>query len=297
MCASRNPDFYTNLNSQTGVLHLAVHPSSPYPTCLLSQQNATANDARTNYYGIYGGTPRLVISGTVISSSADYSSSAIFTPYLGLTSPASIRIVQEKFAADSIRSTVIIKTEATNTLGALSLFVALAEDTVFYTGGNGESQHYDVFRKSLTNTTGDAVTLPVIVGDSIVFTFTSLSDPIWNFSRIFTLAILQESVSKSLVQAETVAPSTGVATTVISNNGMDVNVKVFPNPADHFITVLLSDNKSATMYLSGLEGNLLMQSSISQKESKIDISSLSKGVYLLRVKTDKGEFIQKISKQ
>ena len=72
VCASRNPGFYTNLNMQTGVLNLAVHPSSPYPNCLLYQQNATANDARTNYYGIYGSTPRLVINGNVISSAANY---------------------------------------------------------------------------------------------------------------------------------------------------------------------------------------------------------------------------------
>ena len=96
ICASRNPGFYTNLHNQTGILHLAVHPSSPYPNCLLYQQNGTANDARTNYYGIYGSTPRLVINGNVISGGTNYSSSSIFTPYLGLTSPASIRIIQEK---------------------------------------------------------------------------------------------------------------------------------------------------------------------------------------------------------
>ena len=140
ICASRNPGFYNNLNGQTDVLHLAIHPSSPYSGCLLYNQNATANDARTNYYGIYGTTPRLVINGNVIPASANYSSSSIFTPYLGLTSPASIRIVQEKFSTDSIRATVIIKTEAVNSLGALSLFVALAEDTVFYTGSNGDSR-------------------------------------------------------------------------------------------------------------------------------------------------------------
>ena len=128
VCSSRNPGFYTNLNAQPNVLHLAVHPSAPYASCLLYQQNTVANNARTNYYGVFGSTPRLVINGNVISSSANYSSPAIFTPYLGLTSPASIRIVQEKFATDSIRSTIIVKTEAVNTLGALSLFVALAED-------------------------------------------------------------------------------------------------------------------------------------------------------------------------
>ena len=82
VCASRNPGFYTNLNAQSGVIHLAIHPSSPYAACVLSMHNPVENDGRTNYYSIYGGTPRLVIQGTVISSSADYSMSSIFAPYL-----------------------------------------------------------------------------------------------------------------------------------------------------------------------------------------------------------------------
>lgn len=298
VCASRNPGFYTNLNAQTNVLHLAVHPSSPYSNCLLYQQNPTANDARTNYYGVYNSTPRIVINGNVISATANYSSSAIFTPYLGLTSPASIRIVQEKFATDSIRSTIIIKTEATNTLGALSLFVALAEDTVFYTGGNGEPLHFNVFRKSLTNTNGDAVTLPATVGDSVVFTFTSLSNPVWNFSRILTLTILQETTSKNLVQAEVVPASAGVVTTgifpsLLENDG----VRLFPNPVDKFITIQLGESKSAIVSLNSIEGKLLMQKTISQGENQVDISALPKATYLINIKTDKGELNQKISKQ
>ncbi|MBA3283683.1 MAG: T9SS type A sorting domain-containing protein [Nitrosopumilus sp.] len=297
VCASRNPGFYTNLNAQTNVLHLAIHPSSPYPNCLLYQQNAAANDARTNYYGIYGSTPRLVINGTVISASSNYSSSALFNPYLGLTSPASIRIVQEKFSTDSIRSTIIIKTEATNTLGALSLFVSLAEDTVFYTGGNGEPLHFDVFRKSLTSNTGDAVTLPATVGDSVVFTFNSLSNPIWNFSRIFTLAILQETTSKNLVQAEAVPASAGVGTTGINNNNYELYTSVFPNPSHNFITVQLGESESATVSINNLEGKIVMQKLISHIESQIDISALPNATYILSVKTDKGEYSQKIYKQ
>ena len=79
VCASKNPGFYTNLKNQQGVIHLAVHPSSPYTSCILSKHNVSENDARTNYYGVYGATPRLAIQGVVIASNANYSSAAIFT--------------------------------------------------------------------------------------------------------------------------------------------------------------------------------------------------------------------------
>ena len=48
ICASRNSGIYTNLNTQSNLIHLAIHPSSPYSSCLLYQQNEAANDARTN---------------------------------------------------------------------------------------------------------------------------------------------------------------------------------------------------------------------------------------------------------
>ncbi|MBA2421839.1 MAG: T9SS type A sorting domain-containing protein [Chitinophagales bacterium] len=297
VCASRNPGFYTNLNSQAGVLHLAVHPSAPYSSCLLYQQNSTANDARTNYYGIYGGTPRLVINGVVISSSADYSSSSIFTPYQSLTSPASILIVQQKFGTDSVRATVIIKTEAPHALGDLSLFVALAEDTVFYTGTNGEDQHYDVFRKSLSSTTGTSVALPAAVGDSIMLTFSSPSNSIWNFSRIYTLAILQETSSKNLVQAEAVSPSADVAATGINENIKQITASIFPNPVDNLFTIQLGESSDAIITLTDIDGKLIMQQAVSQSQFQFDISSLPKATYLLNIKTEKGEFSQKIIKR
>ncbi len=296
-CSSRNPGFYTNLNSQTGVLHLAIHPSAPYASCLLYQQNATDNDARTNYYGIYGSTPRLVINGTVISSGANYSNSSIFTPYQSLTSPVSIRIVQQKFGTDSIRSTVIIKTEAANSLTGLSLFVALAEDSVFYTGGNSEPIHFDVFRKSLSAVTGDAVTLATTVGDSVMYTFSSASNAVWNFSRIYSLVILQETATKNLVQAEAVSPLEGVVTTGISNNIKQIEASVFPNPTDNFLTVQFNEATHATITVTDIDGKLIMQKAISQNQFKLDISSLPKAIYLINIKTEKGEFNQKFIKQ
>ncbi len=286
ICASRNPGFYTNLNNQTGILHLAIHPSSPYPNCLLYQQNATANDARTNYYGIYGSTPRLVINGNVISGGTNYSSSSIFTPYLGLTSPASIRIVQEKFNSDSIRSTIIIKTEAVNTLGALSLFVALAEDSVIYTGGNGEPIHFDVFRKSMTSATGDAVTLPTVAGDSIVFTFISQSNPIWNFSRIATMAILQETISKNLVQAEAVSAASGVTTTSVNelnNNGNNL-FTVYPTIIQDFVNIDINKfEDNSEIKIIDILGNIIYKAPLTSSILQLQITNISNGIYFVQV--------------
>ena len=288
ICASRNPGFYTNLNSQTGVIHLAIHPSSPYAACFLSMHNPIENDGRTNYYGIYGGTPRLVIQGTVISSSVNYSSASIFTPYLGQTSPASIKIYQYKYGNDSIRSRIVIKTEATHTLTNLSLFVALAEDTINYTGSNGESVHYDVFRKSLTGTSGISVTLPAVVGDSVVYIKSSPTNVAWNFSKIFTIAILQDATTKAVIQSENISAKTNNLATGLKNE----------STAHSNVTVYFSENKinisqnkntedlSFTLY--DISGRVLINQMIETNMETIPLSSLSPGIYLYGIKSAKG---------
>jgi hypothetical protein len=297
ICATRNPGFYTNLNNQQDVLHIAIHPSSPYASCLLYQQNSTANDARTNYYGIYGGTPRLVINGNVISGSANYSLSSMFTPYQSLTTPASIRIVQQKYGSDSIHSTIIIKTEALHSLPGLSLFVALAEDTVFYTGGNGETSHRDVFRKTLSPVTGANVTLPATVGDSIILNYTSLSNGLWDFSRIYTIAILQQTVSKNLVQAEAAGVSDGLVSTGINQIAFNKEIFAFPNPTNGSITLKMSNNYSLVVSVYDLQGKFIFEKSISKNESQVDLSSLPPATYLLKVNNGKEIHSQLIEKK
>jgi hypothetical protein len=296
-CASRNPGFYTNLNSQESVLHLAIHPSSPYSNCLLYQQNATANDARTNYYGVYGATPRFIINGEVLSGGLSPSNSSIFAPFQSLTSPASIRIVQEKFAQDSIRATIIIKTVASHSLPGLSLFTALAEDTVFYTGGNGEQMHFDVFRKSLSTVTGTPLTLPAQVGDSLVFNYSSVANSTWDFSRIYTLAILQETDAKSVVQSEAANPVSNILVTGINTMNADFGVNLFPNPTDALVRVELNQLSNAKLSVYSSDGKLVLQKFTSQSETFLDLSNLPAASYVLTIDSEKGRCSKRLIKK
>jgi hypothetical protein len=296
VCASRNPGLFTNLNNQKDLLRLAVHPSSPYSSCKLYQQNAASNDARTKYYGFFGGTPRIVINGVAIAAGADYSSNALFDSYKSLTTPASIRIEQKKFGSDSIRAIVVIKTEATHSLGDLSLFVALAEDTVFYKGNNGEAQHYSVFRQSLTAAEGLSVTLPATIGDSVLFSFTAANNSIWNFDRIFSLVILQESANKALVQAEAAMPMKSMPTAGQISNSVDLQVAIYPNPASNSVTIQMADQAITRIELATLDGKILNDVTFLDKEHTLDLSDLSRGTYVLKISNSKGNYYQKLIK-
>jgi hypothetical protein len=286
ICASKNPGFYSNLKNQSGVIHLAVHPSSPYTSCILNKHNVTENDARTNYYGVYGATPRLAIQGVVISSNANYNSAAIFTPYLGQTSPASIKIYQRKFGTDSIRTRIVVKTEATHALTNLKLCVFLAEDTIVYTSPNGETKHFDVFRKSLTGVTGVSLTLPAAVGDSVVYIKSSPANTAWNFSRIYTLAILQDGTSKAIVQCESVpAKKNDIATAIEKESIGNINMDVFV--LNHVITIrqnITVENSNFSLY--DISGKIVLTKDLETGQETVSVAGLSPGVYLYAVKSN-----------
>lgn len=296
VCASRNPGFFTNLNKQGGVLHLAIYPSSPYSSCKLNQHNKIENDGRTNYYGVYGSTPRLVIQGEVISADTDYSNASLFSSYIAQTSPASIKIIQTKFGNDSIRSTIIIKTEAAHALGNLKLFIALAEDTVFYVSPNGEKKHFDVFRKSLTGTSGVAIILPATVGDSVVYTASSIANAAWNFWRIYTMAILQEDLNKSVVQCEAASASSGGTLNGIKSHTNLLELTTFPNPVTDQLHITLSDPSMAMATLYSINGHLLFKEEF-ETQLLINVARLPQGQYVLVVVSKMGRVSKLISKQ
>ncbi len=298
ICATKNPGFYTNLNNNEGILHLAIHPSSPYSACLLNQNNVEENDDRTNFYGLYGGTPRIVIQGTAISPAEDYSDESLFDPFKDQVSPASIRFEQTKFNTDSIQCNIIIKTEAENTLGDLLLFVALAEDTLFYSSPNGEDQHYDVFRKSMFSADGITVNLPSEVGDSIILSTSAALNFAWNSDRIYSIAILQESGSKEVVQSEAsdVFIDSLVEATSIDNLNEPFSLTIFPNPViDDLLLIKTSENLVNTLLLFDLNGKLFYSTTFKNQHS-LSLENFAQGEYLLKVINEKGVIDRKFVK-
>jgi hypothetical protein len=298
ICASRNPGFFNNFNSaNTGnMMHLAIHPSSPYSNCLLNNHDTPANDDRTKYYGVFGSTPRLVINGTSLSASTSYNSASIFTPFTGMTTPVSVELSQQKFGTDSIRVRVVVKAVATHSLGAQNLYVVLAEDTVFYNAPNGENRHYNVMRRSLFGTTGMQVSVPTTVGDSMVYVKTVTAHSDWDFSRIFALAILQNENDKVITQSAALSPSSNTNVTVgIKKVQKSTVYKVFPTPALNSLRIQ-SITSGLTQYnVVSISGSQVMTGSFSN-ETVLDISTIPNGVYFITLESEEETYTQKVIK-
>lgn len=294
ICANRNPGFYNNLNNQEGVLHLAIHPSSPYSSCIFSQANPGENDGRTNYYGIYGGTPRLVIQGVVISAGTNYGNAAIFEPYLNQTSPVSLDIRQTKEDGQIIVS-VTITAETDNNLGTARLFLAAAEKEVMYQAPNGEDVHHDVFRRTFNgDPTGVSVDVPATAGESVTISSSLMANMDWVYDQLFTLAILQDNASKAVIQSSAADPSENEPLV----NTAEINTlaaRIFPNPVQDILQVQLATDVKATFLLFNSQGQVL-QSGTFQGQTQVEMENYPSGLYWLEVQNAEGKAVRKVVK-
>jgi hypothetical protein len=285
VCAAQNPGFYNTMQSLPDVLHLAIYPSSPYAACILNQQSQPANDQRTNFYGVYCSTPRFVVQGEV-KTSAGAPGSAYFTPYLNQQSPISLRLTQKKYGNDSVYVRVAIKNALSHALSGLTLFVALAEDTLFYTSPNGETQHYDVFRKCLGPAAGNPVVLSSNAGDSLVFESRTVSDPNWNPARIYAMVILQ-GPDKKVIQAEAVSAKEGVILGLMKSEPMD-NLKVWSDHQKQLISVRSEYAVINEFFLFDVCGKIIKEIRTNQNHLDLEISGLSSGLYYFKITTSEG---------
>lgn len=286
ICSSRNPSFYSNFKNQKNAIHIAFHPSSPYATCFFSMQNPKENDDRAKYYNAYGGTPRFVLNG--VESFDQVGSSSYYDAVKDKTSPFSITIEQSKVDSKTIQAKIIIKKVSVSPVQENSLFVAIAEDTINYRGGNGEPVHYDVFRKTISNILGDKITLPVNIGQSLELRYSSAVSASWDINRIFLVVALQNNTTKEVLQAAASKPKDNF---VITNNfdlGKDnIELQISPNPA--FSSISLGSNiiNSGYVEIYNMFGKKVLSQDVSLNSSSIDISMLPKGIYSILLKDNK----------
>ncbi|OSZ78374.1 hypothetical protein CAP35_08965 [Chitinophagaceae bacterium IBVUCB1] len=278
VCASRNPGLYSNHAAFPQVLHIAYHPSSPYVACPLNQHNKSENDARANFYGVFGSTPRLLIQAKEVTGS--FTTASIFQNELGKTTAFEVSAKLTE-SAGNIEVRVVVTKKDASSLTNLTLYVPLVEDTLFFAAANGESKHMDVFRKSFWGNTPLAITAPANVGDSIVSTQQITVNSAWNKGRIYAIAILQDG-SKNHVQAaksNKLPYATGIVNTSIKQ------LSIFPNPSSDHIQLNGNNAYRYNLSITDMTGKVISSLSISGRD-KIDVSALPIGTYIVRVSQD-----------
>lgn len=288
ICANRNPALFQNLANHPQVLHLSIHPSSPYANCFLSQRNASTNDARTNYYGIYGGTPRLVINGVVQTPGVNFGAASIFAPFEQDSTAFMVTPEIALLGSDSILYTIKIVRKAADMLDSAVLFSGILQDTVFGNGGNGEQAHYQVLVAGAQQT----ISLPPNIGDSVVISSRLALRANWVPARLMSLGLLQQTSSKVLIQA---AKSDLLVTGVSSSTRplpSNEAVQLYPNPSTGWLKTNLEPPFGYRLQSS--HGGLLQSGLSTNGEIQLE-ADLVNGLYLLQLTTAEGfVFIQKV---
>lgn len=282
ICANRNPALLQNLASHPQVLNLSIHPSSPFANCFLSQRNAIVNDSRTNFYGIYGGTPRIVINGVVQTSGVNFGAPSIFSPFQQDSTAFSMEVSIEKEGIDTIIYRVKIIKLAPESIESAFLFSGLSQDTIFGNGGNGELAHHQV----LVAANQEIISLPMQINDSLIITKRLAVLGVWDLTRLAAFGILQQNPQRALIQAARSDLLTSSLQTSTKDIAINATLRLYPNPTAGILKSNQAEPFSFRLYT--LQGDLLQKGASLAGEIKLR-DDLSSGLYLIQLTTESGE--------
>lgn len=85
-------------------------------------------------------------------------------------------------------------------------------------------------------------------------------------------------------------------TTTIKNN-TELSFSVFPNPTTDKVTINYTETKNARLQIYDILGKCVLTRDLRNGQNDIDVSKLSKGGYMIKVKTNDGIIVKKLIKQ
>ena len=291
-CASRNPALFDVLEDYPQVLHIAYYPGAPYVSCIFHQHNPAENDARTNYYGIYGGTPRVVLQGEVVGFQTPLLKADQLDTELGKTSAYTIRVTHAKTSDDEAGARIVITKVADQTVQSLKLYAVIAEKEIHYAAPNGENLHHEVFRRVLID---EDVDIPS-VGDSVIFIESYGLNQDWNEDEIIITAMLQDAGNKKILQAAESGRLDAGSFFINDNELGSANEFLYPNPVAGKLYISSSrQGKFIEAKIYNLTG-ALEKSFIDP--GAMDLSNIPGGIYMVVLTASDGKrFVGRIVKQ
>ena len=116
------------------------------------------------------------------------------------------------------------------------------------------------------------------------------------FARIYSIGV--DSQGRIIYRGMTgfiinvMSPSQLTGINYISN---DISSSIYPNPSENFISVSAGFNPGSSYKIVNITGSEVMNGNISADE-KLNISSLSPGIYIIRVADNRSEYFGKFIK-
>jgi hypothetical protein len=188
---------------------------------------------------------------------------------------------------------VVLRVTENHSLTDMNLYIAAAEDTVFYNAPNGEKTHYNVFRKVLIN---QSVQLPSAVGDSIVLFARTDMDSDWEAERMFAIAMLQNSSTKSMEQVEWSKGQEAEQTTLSVAKQEKYAYQVYPNPATSILYLSAMSSGNTEYRVLNLEGQTVLSGAFIS-EAQISLEGLKSGMYFISLASYQEQTVYRFMKR
>jgi Outer membrane protein Omp28/Secretion system C-terminal sorting domain len=292
-CANTNPSFYTSIKVETNpdVHHLAIHPDIPYTQCPLYQANATEQVKRKVFYGILG-TPRVCVNGAANVGLSTITAATLATE-VAKTSPLSVK-VKEITGVAGRTATISVKPVGDVPAAEYRLFVAVVEKKLNFAAYNGESVHYDVFRKFLTSADGDAFTMPAKgVEASLNFNYTPVSP--WVADQVYVLAFVQNMTTKEILNSGTKFD----VVSAVDEPQLDNQLSVSPNPTNGTFRYAFDNLTPQYLTLTNVVGQVVLSKNNEAivNNGELNLTNQPSGVYYLTIKAKEGFAVKKVVKQ
>jgi hypothetical protein len=284
VCAANNPAFYTRVGSLFGANahHIAIHSNVPYSTCLFYQGNTTEQDARATFYGL-AGTPSVSINGGALQSVSNVSV-GVLQGEAAKRSPIGIQVT-ESLSGNNVIATIQVKTFGTVPAGTYKLYAAQVLKRVNQATPNGESIHYDVFRKWMMNN-GVPFT-PASVGSSVTMSYTYPNETIWGSNDNYLVVFVQNTATKEVLNSGNKFDEALPSPTSETAN-LNQKILLYPNPAKEDITLDFTDLNAISFAVLNAQGQIIDNQLITSATKKLSLTNYAKGIYWIRVQTSEG---------
>ncbi len=295
ICASKNPAFYNLINQYPDdIHHISIHPSFPYNTCAFYLANTTENNARTSYYGVFG-TPSIALNGTLQPITTPLLTTATLQEYLGNTSPLWLQ-VSESGPSNARVATVKAHSLSTIPAGSYKIYAAVVEKEVAAPPppNNGEAVHHDVFRKMLPDINGSTYT-PAAAGELVEFNFNYTIAPGWNADEVYVIAWVQNTANKEILNSGTRFDPPAVSST---NEAAPQTIQIQPNPVSELATARIGDDEAKQVEVYAVNGQRVAITFENQEVGILSIptSTLTAGIYFVKITGEKGVYVAKMVK-
>lgn len=202
-CAHQIPELNALIASNSDrVAAIQYHVNWPSDSDPMYTSNPTANNARTEYYGVTG-VPHVIVDGNHFSGTPNQLSQSIIDFLLAIESPIKMQLdIEVNESANTVSAHV--KGQSAIDISNLRLFVGIIEKEVRFNsapGSNGECIFYNVMNNLLPNTLGQTIEY-LAADEAFDYSFTSDLNNIYDLEQLNAIAWVQISNgSKSVLQA------------------------------------------------------------------------------------------------